>query len=144
MRRVDFQEAIHKYEPSAHLGTIIKILCDRYEITRTDFFVVLELHHKKEFTWEDFATAELTANWDKHRWYRLKNNDWITLYRAKDGKHRKYNLYKMTAKAKAAVRLYYDYCSGAKPLPEHSYKKGAKYSSNRIVDKVKQINDKKR
>lgn len=140
MKKQDWEEEVLKRQPCAHIGTIIKIVCDKHKLSRTEFFVLLELHKKEEFTWNDFATAELTANWDKHRWYRLKNDDWVKLFRAKDGKFKMYNLYKVTTKTKRAVRDFYDYSSGAKLLPESSYSKNATYTSNRIVNKVKEIN----
>ena len=141
MRKPDWEEAVIKYEPCALLGTVLKLITDKYEISRGDLYTLLELHKKKEFTWEDFGTAELTANWDKHRWYRMKNDSLVELYRAKDGKFKRYNIYRLTNKAKKMIREFYDILSGAKPLPTIAYSKNARYSSNRLVDKVNDLNN---
>ena len=136
MRRIDFQEAIHDFQPCAHLGTILKYVCDKHNISRQDFIVLLEVNALDEFTWNDFATAELTASWDKRRFYRWKEEGLIEIYRAKDGKFRKYNIYKCSRRARMYVREFYDLLSGKKQLPEIAYNKNHKYSSNRLARKL--------
>lgn len=142
MKRADWEEAVFKYEPCAQLGTVLKMMTDKYGISRGDLFVLLELHSLKEFTWEDFGTAKLTANWDKHRWYRFKNDEWVTLYRAKDGKFKMYNIYKVTTKTKRMIKEFYSYLSGKTELPSIAYDKAARYSSKRLCAKIKKLKDK--
>ena len=141
MKAVDFYEAMHDFEPSKHLGTILKLICDKHAISRQDFIVLLEIHARKEFTWDDFATAEITASWDKLRFYRWKDTGLIELYRAKDGKFRRYNIYRCTRKAKNIVREYYDYSSGKVTLPTLAFSKNARYSSNRLTRKINILKD---
>ena len=141
MRKVDFEEAIHDYQPCAHLGTVLKYVCDKHGISRQDFLVLLEVHKVNEFTWNDFATAELTASWDKRRFYRWKEEGLIKLYRAKDGKFRKYNIYTCTPKAKRAVKEFYDLLSGKTPIPSVAYDSNAKYSSNRLARKIEKLRE---
>ena len=136
MRKIDFQDAIHDYQPCATLGTVLKYICDKHGITRQDFIVLLEIHSINEFTWNDFATAELTASWDKRRFYRWKDEGLVELYRAKDGKFRKYNLYRCTRKTKTMVREFYDLLSGKLPIPTLAYSTNQSYSSNRLVRKI--------
>ena len=141
MRKIDFEEAIHDFQPSKHLGTILKYICDTYEISRQDFIVLLEIHACGEFTWNDFATAEITASWDKRRFYRWKDEGLIELYRPKEGKFRRYNIYRCTRRTKMIVKKFYDLSSGKEDLPDLSYSTKFKYSSNRLVKKIKIIKD---
>ena len=136
MRKIDFQEAIHEYQPCKHFSTILKLMCDEHGMSRQDFIVLLEVHAYGEFTWGDFATAELTASWDKRRFYRWKEQGLIKLIRAKDGKFKRYNIYACTRKARNIVTDFYDYSSGKKDLPVLSYSTNHKYSSNRLVKKI--------
>lgn len=98
--------------------------------------VLLEIHKEKEFTWNDFATAELTASWDKRRFYRWKADGLVELYRAKDGKYRMYNIYRCTRKTKNMVREFYRYISGEQPVPTMAFSKNATYTSNRLARKI--------
>lgn len=141
MKKIDYQEAIQKYEPCAHIGTVLKLMCDKHSISRQDFIVLLEVHSFGEFTWDDFATAELTASWDKRRFYRWKDDGYIELYRAKDGKFRRYNIYRCTRRAKNIVREFYDYLSGKKDIPTVAYSKNATYSSNRLALKTNKLKE---
>lgn len=141
MRRIDFQEAIHDFQPCAHLGTVLKYICDKHSISRQDFIVLLEVAALDNFTWDDFATAQLTASWDKRRFYRWKDEGLIDLYRAKDGKFRKYNIYKCSRKARTWVREFYDYLSGKEQLPPVSYDTNATYSSNRLSRKLQKLKE---
>ncbi len=141
MRKIDFEEAIHDYQPCAHLATILKYICDKHGITRQDFLVLLEIHSVGEFTWGDFATAELTASWEKRRFYRWKDDGLIEVYRAKGGKFRKYNIYRCTRKAKNMVKEFYDLSSGRTPIPVVAYNKNATYSSNRLAVKTNKLNN---
>ena len=144
MRKIDFQDAIHDYQPCAQLGTVLKYICDKHGITRQDFIVLLEVHSKGEFTWNDFATAELTASWDKRRFYRWKEENLVELYRAKDGKFRRYNIYRCTRKTKNMVKNFYDLLSGKETIPKLAYSTNHSYSSNRLARKIeKQQEDEK-
>ena len=141
MRKIDFEDAIHDFKPCAHLGTVLKYICDKHGISRQDYLVLLEVEAVGEFTWGDFATAELTASWEKRRFYRWKDEGLIDLYRAKDGKFRKYNIYKCTRKAKNMVREFYDLLSGRTPIPVVAYSENSRYSSNRLALKTKKLNE---
>ena len=141
MRKADLNEAILENHICAQLGTVIKYICDKHGISRQDFFVLLELHGKSRFTWDDFATAELTASWCKHRWYRFKNDGYVSLYRAKDGKFRKYNIYKVTRKTDKAVEEFYALLSGVKPLPDVAYNTNARYNTNRLARKLEKLKE---
>lgn len=141
MRKIDFQDAIHDFQPCAHLGTVLKYICDKHGISRQDFIVLLEIHNLSEFTWGDFATAELTASWEKRRFYRWKDDGLIEIIRKKDGKFRKYNIYACTRKAKNMVKDFYNYLSGRNPIPTVAYSKNATYSSNRLALKTKKLNE---
>ena len=141
MRDVDWHEEMPGRHPCAHLGTVLKHICDKYNISRQDFIILLEVVALKEFTWDSFATAELTASWDKRRFYRWKEEGLVELYRAKDGKFRRYNIYRCSRKAKSWVKEFYDLLSGKNPLPKLSYDTNQKYSSNRLVRKIEKLNE---
>ena len=141
MRQVDFEDAMRENHPCRHLATILKYICDKYDMTRTDFLVLLEIVALDSFTWEDFATAQLTAPWDKRRFYRWKEAGLVKLHRAKDGKFQKYNIYKGTRLATTRVLEFYDLLSGKKQLPDLAFDESARYSSNRLVKKINKLKD---
>lgn len=141
MRKIDFQEAIQEFQPCAHLGTVLKYICDKYGVSRQDFLVLLEIHAKGEFTWDDFATAELTASWGKRRFYRWQEAGLTELYRAKDGKFRKYNIYRCTRKAKKIIKEFYDLLSGKLDIPSVAYDTNARYNSNRLARKIEKLKE---
>ena len=140
MKQIDYEDTILDYEPCAQLGTILQYMCLKHDITKTDFLVLLELHKVDKFTWEDFSTAQLTANWDKRRFYRYKESDYIDIYRKKGGKFKRYNIYKITAKTKRIVREFYNLLSGRTPLPAVAYDSRARYRDNRLAYKINKLN----
>ena len=141
MRDVDWFEEFPRRHPGRHLGTILKYICDKHQVTRQDFIVLLEVAALKEFTWNDFATAELTASWDKRRFYRWKDEGLIETYREKDGRFRKYNIYRCTRKTKGWIKEFYDLLSGKEQLPTTSFSENFKYSSNRLTKKINKLKE---
>lgn len=141
MKRKDYEEAILEHQPCAQLGTVLKFICDKHEISRMDFILLLELKSIDEFTWGDFSTTVLTANWDKHRWYRLKNEGYVEMYRRRDGKYRRFSLYKTTRKTTIITNEFYNYLSRAKEIPIKGFSTKAKYTANRLNNKLRALKE---
>lgn len=140
MRKIDFQEAMHDFQPCAHLGTVLKLICYKYKITRQDFLVLLEVNALNEFSGSDFTTAELTAGWDKRRLYRWKDEGLVYVSRQREGRYKNYDIYECTRKAKKMIRVFNDYLSGAVAIPEQAYSANAKYSSRMLTKKINTLN----
>lgn len=144
MKVEDYYDLVRDKQPCSQLGTVIKLITIDYDIFQMDLMVLLELHGVGEFTWDDFATAQLTSSWNKKRFYMFKDNGWVDLYRAKDRKFQKYNIYKPTRKCTTMVRAFYDYLSGKTPLPDRAFSSRERYRSNRLtvkINKLKQNDD---
>ena len=93
---------------------------------------MLELDSLGEFTTEDFNNCALLLNWNQSRWDSLRADGWIEIYRHRDGKHARYDLWKLSRKSKNVINKCYSILSGSEVIPPEIFAKKSGCANNRI------------
>ena len=70
------------------------------------------------FTKQDFKDGVHSYSWDNRRWNRLLKEDWIVVWRKRNRTTQKYNLYKVSFKAKQLIARIYRIILGEEDIPE--------------------------
>jgi len=69
------------------------------------------------FTIKDFKMGTYSYSWDKKRWNKLIQNDWIVVWRNRNRTTQKYNIYKISFKAKQLINKIYKIMLGYEDIP---------------------------
>ena len=110
-----------------------------------DFELLCDLHALKKFRRQDFENGEVTLTWDKNRWKRLLDNEWIKVYRQRQPKKgHNYKIYSLTLKGRTMIEYFYQILCGEKPIPEtpqhNSIMKEEKYNDKRYASAIRAFN----
>lgn len=122
MTRKDFYDSVRKerrIDFCADLRVVRQFFLRKYGITQADFEFLLKLDSLDKFIKQDFEEGEIVCHWDKHRWKRLRKNDeWIVVWRRRDGSAKNYNIYKTSKKCSEMVTRFYKMLCGEEFIPE--------------------------
>ena len=122
-----------------------KYLCSKYNLRQGDLELICDLHALKTFRRQDFENGTVTLTWDKNRWKRLLDDEWIKVYRERQpSKGRNYKIYNLTFKARKLMEYYYQILCGEKPIPEavqhNSIMKEETYNDKRYAAAIRAFN----
>ena len=135
-RKVDFLYGIR---------VIRKYLCNKYNLQQGDFELLCDLHALRKFRRQDFENGTVTLTWDKQRWKRLLDDEWIKVYRERNAKKgRNYKIYCLTYKGKTTIEYFYQILCGEKPIPEtpqhNPIMKEETYNDKRYASAIRAFN----
>ena len=120
-----------------HYRIIRKWACKNNGLNDADLELLIYLDCINLFSKQDFEMGAYSYSWDNRRWNRLLKNDWIVVWRERNRTTQKYNIYKVSFKAKQLIKRMYRIMLGEEDIPisERSNKimKGKTY-----IDKVLQ------
>ena len=88
----------------------------KYGLSQADSDVLLFLYSEKYFSKDKFSDFNELISWDKMRFEKLKKEEWITVFRKKEGNRKV--VYELSYKARRVVGLVYKKLNGEE-LPEH-------------------------
>jgi len=100
-----------------HWRVVRKWASEFYDITTSDLEVLIYLYSLDRFKSRDFENGEYTLTWDKRRWYRLKGNGWIKVFRHGMKRNREATIYECTYKAKKMIIRIYKLLAGEEDIP---------------------------
>jgi len=83
---------------------------EKYNLSLSQLEMLLFLYSEDVFSTEKFAEFNQLMSWDKKRFYKLKKQGWIELFRPKTS--RKKPLYQLSYKAQRVVNSVYKKLSG--------------------------------
>ena len=122
--------------------------CKQYGLKDADLELLIYLDCKGLFKRDDFINGVFTYSWDKHRWERLRSEEWIDVWKERNRRDSKYALYKTSMKTKLMINRIYKIMLGEEDIPitqSNVYYKNKSYSDkvmNKAIDDM--IKDKER
>jgi len=112
-----------------------------YDLKEADIELLIYLDSLNYFTRKQFMQGEYIYSWDKHRWERLRREEWINVWRERNRKDAKYAVYTASFKCKQMIARIYKILAGEEDLPVSE--RSVFYKNKTYTDKVfnKAIND---
>tara|TARA_R100001463_G_scaffold129725_1_gene188705 strand:- start:1687 stop:2133 length:447 start_codon:yes stop_codon:yes gene_type:complete len=99
------------------------------------------------FTIKDFKMGSYSYSWDNRRWNRLIQNKWIEVWRHRNRTTQKYNIYKVSFKAKTLIQRIYRIMLGEEDIPSSKRRnkimKGETYMDRVLQTSIKNVNNDK-
>ena len=86
-------------------------------------------------------------SWDNRRWNRLLKENWIVVWRKQNRTTQKYNIYKVSFKAKQLIQRVYKIMLGEEDIPvstrRNKIMKGKSYMDKVLITSIKNVNNDK-
>jgi hypothetical protein len=120
-----------------HYRIIRKWACKNNGLNNADLELLIYLDCIDLFTKKDFEMGVYSYSWDNRRWNRLIKNDWVVVWRHRNRTTQKYNIYKVSFKAKQLINRIYKIILGEEDIPT-SERRNSIMKGNSYIDKVLQ------
>jgi hypothetical protein len=111
-----------------------KWACKTYGLTDSELEFLIYLDCKGMFTRNEFIQGAYTLTWDKRRWEKLRNNEWIDVWRHRNRTTIKYSIFKVSFKGKQLISRIYRVLLGTEDLPFSE--RSVFYKNKTYTDKV--------
>jgi len=111
-----------------------KWACKTYNITDADLELLIYLDCKGRFNRQDFINGVYTMSWDKARWDRLRQGDWIEVWRHRNRTTIKYSIFKTSFKCSQVISRIYRILLGEEDLPTSD--RSVFFNNKSYTDKV--------
>lgn len=119
----------------------------KYNLGEPELEVLIYLYDEHLFTREHFENFEGLLSWDKDRWYKLKRDGWIDVWRDHDA-HPKQSLYMLSKKSRDMITSLYKKLYQEEPLgtkgrtnPIFEGQKPSCYQDKRYRKFIKKMNE---
>lgn len=130
-----------------HYRIIRKWACKNNSLNDADLELLIYLDCMDLFTKRDFEEGVYSYSWDNRRWNRLLKEDWITVWRVRNRTTQKYNIYKVSFKAKQLINRMYKIMLGQEDIPTSTRRnkimKGESYMDKVLITSIKNVNNDK-
>jgi|TARA_R100000935_G_scaffold55528_1_gene85563 hypothetical protein len=127
-----------------HYRIIRKWACKNNSLRESDLELLVFLHCMDLFTKKDFEDGVYSYSWDNRRWARLVKEDWITVWRTRNRTTQKYNIYKVSFKAKQLINRIYKIMLGEERIPTSTRRnrimKGNSYMDKVLIKSIRDVN----
>jgi len=107
-------------------------------LTDAELELLIYLDCVNLFTIKDFKLGTYSYSWDNRRWSKLKQNEWIQVWRQRNRTTQKYNIYKVSFKGKQLINRIYRIILGEDDIPT-SERRNPIMKGNSYTDKVMQV-----
>lgn len=134
-----------KHDFLKHWTIVRKWALANYDITSVELELIMFLYSEKLFTRNQFETYSNFLTWDKNRFYKLLEKNYIHVWRK--GGSREQNLYEVSFKGKKLINSIYKKLLGLEPLPESKernkvFRKTAPFAQKTLAIAIKDHNAK--
>lgn len=130
-----------------HYRIIRKWACKNNGLTDADLELLIFLDCTDLFTKKDFEMGCYSYSWDNRRWNRLLKENWIVVWRKQNRTTQKYNIYKVSFKAKQLIQRVYKIMLGEEDIPvstrRNKIMKGKSYIDKVLITSIKNVNNDK-
>ena len=116
MNRKTFYDRERKIDFLANWRAVRWYFCRKYNLPKEDLEYLLKLDSMEIFSIPEAKNEEKLLVWDKHRWDRLRKNEWIKVYAERDINN-KYKKFRTSKKCRGVVTLIYKTLCGEAPIP---------------------------
>jgi hypothetical protein len=106
----------------------------QYEISQQDLEIMYYLYSAHLFSYTEFAEWANNFAWDKNRIARLREKDWIHVWRENGWKEKR--IYEMTRKGKRMMSSIYKKLNGQEPIPTSTRRNPVMNPNGCYMDKV--------
>ena len=120
-----------------HYRIIRKWACKNNGLTDAELELLIYLDCIGLFTKHDFEIGTYSYSWNNRRWAKLKQDDWIVVWRHRNRTTQKYNIYKVSFKGKQMIKRVYRIMLGEEDIPT-SEKRNSIMKGKTYMDKVLQ------
>ena len=100
-----------------HYRIIRKWASKNNGLTDADLELLIYLDCKDLFTRKDFEEGSYSYSWDNRRWNKLIQKEWVVVWRHRNRTTQKYNIYKISFKAKQLINKIYKIMLGYEDIP---------------------------
>ena len=130
-----------------HYRIIRKWACKTCDLKDADLELLIYLDAIEFFNKNDFITGTYSYSWDNRRWNKLIQNKWVEVWRHRNRTTQKYNIYKVSFKAKTLIRRIYRIMLGGEDIPisprRNKIMKGETYMDKVLKTSIKNVNNDK-
>ena len=116
MRKLDADD-LKELNLLKHYRIIRKWACKNNDLTDAELELLIYLDSIEYFTKKDFIKGTYSYSWNNRRWNKLKNKDWIVVWRNRNRTTQKYNIYKVSFKFKQLINKIYKIMLGEEDIP---------------------------
>ena len=132
-----------------HYRIIRKWACKNNGLIDADLELLIYLDCINLFSKKDFEMGAYSYSWDNRRWNKLIQNEWIVVWRSRNRTTQKYNIYKVSFKAKQLIKRMYRIMPGEEDIPiserRNKIMKGKTYIDKVLQTSIMNVNkDKQR
>lgn len=136
MRKLEARD-IKEMNLLKHYRIIRKWACRNNDLTDADLELLIYFDCLDFFTRKDYEAGTFAYSWDNKRWGRLLKEGWIVVWRHRNRTTQKYNIYKVSFKAKQLISKMYRIMLGEEDIPS-SEKRNSIMRGKTYTDKVLQ------
>lgn len=136
IRRYDRKTPKHNY--LKHWRVVRYWVKRKYDLSDADLDMILFLYDENLFTYEDFEHFKSITSWDRHRFFRLKKNGWIHVWKDKNWREGNAAMYELTFKSRQLCARVYKLLNGEIDFPE-SPRRNPVFKRKKYTDKVYSI-----
>ena len=120
-----------------HYRIIRKWACKNNGLTDAELELLIYLDCIGLFTKHDFEIGTYSYSWNNRRWAKLKQDDWIVVWRHRNRTTQKYNIYKVSFKGQQLISRMYRIMLGEEDIPT-SVRRNKIMKSDSYINKVLQ------
>ena len=127
-----------------HYRIIRKWACKNNGLTDAELELLIYLDCIGLFTKHDFEIGTYSYSWNNRRWAKLKQNDWIVVWRNRNRTTQKYNIYKVSFKGQQLISRMYRIMLGEEDIPtsvrRNKIMKGDSYINKVLQTSINNVN----
>jgi hypothetical protein len=127
-----------------HYRIIRKWACKNNGLTDAELELLIYLDCIGLFTKHDFEIGTYSYSWNNRRWAKLKQNDWIVVWRHRNRTTQKYNIYKVSFKGQQLISRIYRIMLGEEDIPtsvrRNKIMKGDSYINKVLQTSINNVN----
>ena len=143
MKKLDARE-IKDLSLLKHYRIIRKWACKNNDLTDAELELLIYLDCIGLFTKHDFEIGTYSYSWNNRRWAKLKQNDWIVVWRHRNRTTQKYNIYKVSFKGQQLISRMYRIMLGEEDIPtsvrRNKIMKGDSYMNKVLQTSINNVN----
>ena len=143
MKKLDARE-IKDLSLLKHYRIIRKWACKNNGLTDAELELLIYLDCVGLFTKRDFEIGTYSYSWNNRRWAKLKQNDWIVVWRHRNRTTQKYNIYKVSFKGQQLISRIYRIMLGEEDIPtsvrRNKIMKGDSYINKVLQTSINNVN----
>lgn len=141
--RINYDRKQPKYDYFKYFRVVRYWIKKTHGVGLADLEMLLFLYSERLFKRTDFNEYNEIFSWDVQRFYKLKRDGWISVWRKSKGSEPA--LYELSYKGKRLITEFYKRLSGENPISENPtnnpiFKKNSPYTDKVYGRAIKQMN----